>query len=359
MTKADKPRDPEWGKKLQDENQVKGRYGELLAAFAFPPHWVVRPIPDDYGLDLELEVFHEATQRANGVRRYQTRGEHLYMQVKTTDSLDTQVLGCANSVDLPVATFQMSTSDLKLIDLMGASVPVVLLLVDRSENKIYYVCLTDYISHYLNAENPTWREQVSTKIYVPQRNQLTTSGQANELREHWNYFFRLARRSKLYSAFNLISYYKNELGYALPHGGFDGPEPTEKFFSAAISFVTRFSEYIGEICRLDIWPTTDGLDWAALHDGAKDLASIQSWCIEMFHTLTTRDGGDVAKLAELAVLFERKAEREIHRLGTVAALSRSYESVGRLERLPCTDPFNPSDTDTITSPSSVWPNRSN
>ena len=351
MTTASEPRDPEWGKKLQDENQVKGRYGELLAAFAFPPHWVVRPIPDDYGLDLELEVFHEVSQRAKGVRRYQTRGEHLYLQVKTTDSLDAQVLRRGDSVDLPVATFQMSTTDLKLVDLMGASVPVVLLLVDRGENKIYYVCLTDYVSHYLNVENPTWREQGSAKIYVPQRNQLTTSGQPNELQEHWNYFFRLARRSKLYSAFNLINYYKNELGYALPQGGYDGPEPTEEYFSAALSFVTRLSGYITEIRRLDIWPTAGEPDWAVLHDAERDLATIQSWCVDMRNKLTTRDDGDVTLLGELAELFERKAEWEIHRLGTVAALSRSYESLVRRERLPSTDPFTPSDTDPPTSPS--------
>lgn len=128
-------RDSEWGKKLQDENQVKGRYGELLAAFTFPPHWIVRPIPDDYGLDLELEVFHEVAARADGTRRYQTRGEHLYLQVKTTDALEMTVLPRTGANELPIAKFRMSTSDLKLVDLMGASVPVVLILVDRGKNK--------------------------------------------------------------------------------------------------------------------------------------------------------------------------------------------------------------------------------
>lgn len=340
---------PDWDKKLQDENQVKGRYGELLAAFAFPPHWVVRPIPDDYGLDLELEVFHEVTRRENGVRRYQTRGEHLYLQVKTTDSLQTQLLKRHESAGLPVVTFQMSTTDLKLVELMGASVPVVLLLVDRSENKIYYVCLTDYVSHYLDVENANWRSQNSVKIYVPQRNQLTTSGDSNELAEHWNYFFRLARRSKLYSAFNLIHHYKEELRYAFPRGGFDGPEPTAEYFKSAGDFVSRFARHVAEIRRQDVWPAAEEVDWAILHTAVEDLGTISQWCNAMLLQLTTGEALDEERKAELVESFERKADWELTRLGTLDVLGRSYQTLGRKERLPGTDPFNASDLHALDS----------
>ncbi|MFF2317855.1 DUF4365 domain-containing protein [Arthrobacter sp. NPDC058097] len=334
------PGDPDWDKKLQDENQVKGRYGELLAAFAFPPHWVVRPIPDDYGLDLELEVFYEVSARAkNGVRRYQTRGEHLYLQVKTTDNLETLELPRGDSSDLPVATFQMSTTDLKLVDRMGASVPVVLLLVDRSKNEIYYVCLTDYVSHYLDGEKTKWREQKSVKIYVPRRNQLTTSGKENELEEHWNYFSRLARRSKLFSAFNLIHHYKEELRNAFPQSGFDGPEPSEKYFEAAIAFIGRFSSYVEEIRRQDVWPVPEDRDWKILHTATSDLDDIYQWCQDMDHRLATRSQTDEGLRTELAELFDRKADWELRRLGTIDLLGRDYQALGRMERLPRTDPF--------------------
>lgn len=336
--------DPEWDKKLQDENQVKGRYGELLAAFAFPPHWVVRPIPDDYGLDLELEVFHEVTPRANGVRRYQTRGEHLYLQVKTTDALQTQMLQRSDSGGIPVATYKMSSTDLKLVDLMGASVPVVLLLVDRVKNEIYYVCLTDYVSHYLDIENTNWRNQKNVTVYVPKRNQLATSGDLEELAEHWNYFFRLARRSKLYSAFNLIHYYKKELCYTFPRGGFDGPEPTAEYFKSASDFVRRFARHVAEIRRQDIWPAPEDLDWAILHSAAQDLDTIRDWCDDMLLRLKTGEASeDEEKRADLAELFERKADWELRRLGTVDVLGRDYQALGRKERLPGTDPFNASD----------------
>jgi hypothetical protein len=335
--------DPDRDKKLQDENQVKGRYGELLAAFAFPPHWVVRPIPDDYGLDLELEVFHEVARRKNGVRRYQTRGEHLYLQVKTTDSLQTQQLERRESGDLAVVPFQMSITDLKLVDLMGASVPVVLLLVDRSKTKIYYVCLTDYVSHYLDVEDADWRSQKSARIYVPQRNQLTTSGDPDELAEHWNYFFRLARRSKLYSAFNLIHHYKEELRHALPRSGYDGPEPTPEYFKSAVDFLNRFARYVAEIKRLDVWPAQDEYGWATLHEAVEDLGTISQSCSDLLAELATGEAMDEERKTQLVERFIRKAEWEFTRLGRLDVLGRSYHTLGRKERLPGTDPFNASD----------------
>lgn len=340
ITGGHPPTDPDWDKKLQDENQVKGRYGELLAAFAFPPHWVVRPILDDYGLDLELEVFYEVSARAkNGVRRYETRGEHLYLQVKTTDNLETQMLRRKDSSDLPVATFQMSTTDLKLVDRMGASVPVVLLLVDRTENKIYYICLTDYVSHYLDIGKTNWREQKSVKLYVPKRNQLTTSGNEDELFEHWNYFSRLARRSKLYSAFNLIHHYMEELRYVFPQSGLDGPEPSEEYFESAVAFVAKFSKNVEEIRRQDIWPAPEDQDWAILHTASADLEKIGRWCQDMDQKLTMRPQVDEVLRTELADLFDRKADWELRRLGTVDLLGREYQALGRMERLPGTDPF--------------------
>lgn len=341
--------DPDWDKKLQDENQVKGRYGELLAAFVFPPHWVIRPIPDDFGLDLGIEVFHEVTRRENGVRRYQTRGEHLYLQVKTTDSLQSTLLKRHDSADLPVATFQMSTTDLKLVDRMGASVPVVLLLVDRSENNIYYVCLTDYVSHYLDVEDTDWRSKKSVNVYVPERNMLTTSGDSNELSEHWNYFFRLARRSKLYSAFNLVHHYKEELHYALPTGGFGGPEPTVEYFESAVNFVNRFAQHVDEISRQDVWPVPAEADWEILHTAVADLVTIRQWCNDILIQLDKSEALDEAGKAELVDLFERKADWELTRFGTLDVLGRSYQTLARKERLPVTDLFNASDMQALTS----------
>lgn len=333
-------RDSEWGKKLQDENQVKGRYGELLAAFTFPPHWIVRPIPDDYGLDLELEVFHEVAARADGTRRYQTRGEHLYLQVKTTDALEMTVLPRTGANELPIAKFRMSTSDLKLVDLMGASVPVVLILVDRGKNKIYYVCLTDYVSHYLDLEKTRWRDQTTVNILVPLRNELIASGEAEKLGEHWSYFSRLARRSKLYSAFNFIHYCMVEINYAFPEGRFEAPEPTEADFTAALAFVNRFSAFINEIKRLDVWPRQGERDWAVLHDASDHLRLLSQWCEDLCHKLTTRPQSSESLRASLAEQFLTSANHEMARFTIIDSIGRTYQELGRKERPPGVDPFD-------------------
>lgn len=333
-------RDSEWGKKLQDENQVKGRYGELLAAFTFPPHWIVRPIPDDYGLDLELEVFHEVAARADGTRRYQTRGEHLYLQVKTTDTLEVTVLPRTGANELPVAKFRMSTSDLKLVDLMGASVPVVLLLVDKGRNKIYYVCLTDYVSHYLDLEKTGWRDQTTVNILIPLRNELIASGEAEKLNEHWSYFSRLARRSKLYSAFNFIHYCMVELAHAFPEGRLEAPESIEAEFPAALAFVNRFSAYIDEIKRLDVWPRQGERDWVVLHEAFDHLCLLSQWCEDLRHKLTTLPQSSESSRASLAEPFLIGANQEIARFEIIDSIGRTYQELGRKERLPGVDPFD-------------------
>ncbi|RKQ94588.1 uncharacterized protein DUF4365 [Mycolicibacterium mucogenicum 261Sha1.1M5] len=329
-------RSAEERRKLQDENQVKGRYGEMLAVFAFPPEWVVRPIPDDFGLDLELEVFHEVDSRPNGVRRYQTRGEHLYMQVKTTDSLKTTKLERKRPATcLEVASFQMKTADLMLVESMGASVPVVLLLVDRTSNRIFYVCLTDYVSHYLESATPNWRERSRVEIYLPLRNELKPSGDPADLAAHWSYFSRLAGRGKLYSAFNLIYFYLNELKYKEPvlSGHFEADR------RALLDYTQTYAEYLAKIRVLDVWPTSDEVAWNLLHDAVERLESLDAWCHgfrDMLQSLSPDD----------QLSMERIHWEPIHYLGvfeTLAAISRTFHQVARFERLPASDPFNEDD----------------
>lgn len=311
---------------------MKGRYGELLAAFAFPPEWVIRPIPDDFGLDLELEVFHEVDSRPDGGRRYQTRGEHLYLQVKTTDGLKTRKLMRKDSkTRLEVAEFQMKTVDLMLVESMGASVPVVLLLVDRATNRIFYVCLTDYVSHYLQKSSPDWREGQTSTVRLPVRNELEPSGDPSHMAAHWNYFSRLASRSKLYSAFNLINFYLNELRYQEPvlSGHFEADK------AALIRYAQTFAGYLAELRVLDVWPTPDAAAWGSLHGAVKTLESLDTWCIGFQDMLQSLSPDDLASM-------ERMQWEPMHHLGvfeTLAALSRTFHTFARLERLPLTDPF--------------------
>lgn len=190
--------------KFQTENQLKGRWGELIAAFGFPAHWVVRPLSHDYGIDLQVEVF-EPTRDSTGSTRYRTTGGHLACQVKTTET----VLSNEGSI-----TFVTETADLRLAESMGASAPLLLLLVERSTRLIYYLCLNDYVAKILDHTHESWRTQGSVTLKVPQRNVLDLKD-ATELALHWQYFRGLAYRSKLYAAASSFVLASAEIDVAL------------------------------------------------------------------------------------------------------------------------------------------------
>lgn len=319
--------------KFQNENQLKGRFGELLAAFAFPPEWVVRPIPADYGLDLELEVFH-AVPSENGEKKYQTRGEHLYLQVKTTDKFTYGSPDKANGGAHTMLNFSLETSELRLVEAMGASVPVVLLVVDRAQFTVFYVCLNDYISKTLSSRNPAWREQKTVTLNIPVKNQIKVTATEFAPLSHWGYFARLAQRSKIYSAANLLHHLSIELMYC--HEKLDAArdEPAN-FMASAISFVDKVQTFTQEISSLDIWQRTD-YEWGAICSHRENLnrlrerTAVLSAKLEEFsypeHSLEEIEG--------LAFHFVGRAQFVCGIFDIFAKLGREYETIARLERLP-------------------------
>ena len=322
--------------KYQDENQLKGRFGEILAAFAFPPEWVVRPIQYDYGLDLEVEVFH-AIPSGDGRQKYQTWGEHFYLQVKTTDNIIFGSFG-EDHQESEVLKFSMEVSELHLVEAMGASVPVVLFVVDRAKLQVFYVCLNDYISKVLTPGNPSWRNQKTVTLYVPIRNQIKVSDENFDPTSHWGYFGRIARRSKIYSAANLAHHYSTELNYAL--ADLDAAESNpDAFHRVASQFLQRADQYAREIAELDIWRRTN-LEWGAVEEFRETLTVLKDRILRLKERLDTvpRTGGDE---------FEDAAFHFLGRVGfmrgvftSLSTIGRLYEQVGRLERLPGDDPFN-------------------
>lgn len=321
--------------KFQDENQLKGRFGELLASFAFPPEWVVRPIQYDYGLDLEVEIFH-AVPSAHGKQKYQTRGEHLYIQVKTTDRFTFSQHKDGEYVT-DVLNFSLETSELKLVEAMGASVPVILLVVDRAEMKIYYVCLNDYISKKLAPGNLRWRDKRSITLYIPVRNQIRVTDEEFDPSSHRGYFARLAQRSKIYSVANMTHHYAVELEHALSRLDSEDSEPTA-FRSLAAEYIQKVETFTNEIGQLDIWRKTDN-EWGAIENHRQTLDA-----------LMVRTSGLKSRLSSLVDPQTDFEEAAFHFLAcadflnsvfrNLTLLGRDYEQIARLERLPGRDPFD-------------------
>jgi len=88
---------------------------------------------------------------------------------------------------------------------MGAALPVLLVLVDVSQRRSFFVCLTDYVDKIILPENVDYAKRRMKTIHVPERNEIT----ATHL-ETPRYY---ATRPKLYAAFQKFGYQDHELQY--------------------------------------------------------------------------------------------------------------------------------------------------
>lgn len=239
-------------RKRQTENQLAGRRGELVASFCFPDEWVVRPLPHDFGLDLEVEPFYEAEGDPDGRQRYETRGEHLYVQVKAVESIVFTEPQTPGITKVPAYRLSISTSELLLAEEMGASVPILLLLVHPPSQSIYFVCLTDYVAKVLDSSTPNWRKQQTASVWVPKSNKLNTTPLENSVAPHVEYFQQLARRAKYFTLFNFLWLAKAEVDNALDF--VDRVIPQVDYFRQLIANFHRVvSIELQQLRRLDLW----------------------------------------------------------------------------------------------------------
>lgn len=127
--------------KFRSESHLIDQKAVFFVRENLPTEWVVRELTPDYGLDLDVEVF----EKENG--RITTLGERLYLQVKGTTM--------ANYIDVTYGTkdvmstkrcvsFSLDTGLLHLVERVGNSLPILLVVVDLSSKNAYFSCLNDY-----------------------------------------------------------------------------------------------------------------------------------------------------------------------------------------------------------------------
>ncbi|WP_425447907.1 DUF4365 domain-containing protein [Dethiothermospora halolimnae] len=184
-----------------------------------PKYWTKRKYMPDYGIDLEIEIF-EKTE-IDGKEYYDTFGEHIFVQVKGTESIDIgkyKVYKRSNVEkykigkkevykEIDVVKYPIETTELYTVERMSNSVPVLLFIVDIINNNIYYICLNDYIDKVLIPGDPNFYDKNKKTIYIPLENKIKINEQD---------FFALkfyAKRPKLYSFFNKVNYQNEEVNY--------------------------------------------------------------------------------------------------------------------------------------------------
>lgn len=222
---------------------IRGDIGINIVKNTLPQEWVVREYNPDYGIDIGVELFEPYEDS------FVTKGEHIFFQVKTTDSIEKSVLSVKNRPNvektyndsqnenvsvqqIEVIKFIIDTSLLETVEKMGSAVPVILAVVDASTEKIYFVCLNDYIEKVLIPSDISYTEKQTKTIYIPANNILDNDGV--RIIEWY------AKRAKLYALFNKINYQRRELEYCSEH-----------------LLEERIIHFIKILMRLDAWSATD------------------------------------------------------------------------------------------------------
>lgn len=211
--------------KRRPESHIIGEEAVKIVKTRLPIEWTIRELTPDYGIDLEIELFEKSDSKGNSNISYDTLGEHLFVQVKGTKNLKTQMLSVkprhnvevrplsdrtANGFEeetIEVAVFDLETPELVTVQRMGAAMPMLLFLVDVTTRRLFYVCLNDYIDKILLPEDPDYSCKGSKRIYIPIKNEITTDSCSIGMLRFY------AKRSKYYAAFQKFSYQKSSLDY--------------------------------------------------------------------------------------------------------------------------------------------------
>ena len=165
--------------KIRHTNHMIDAKAILFLQSFFPAEWVARPIQPDYGLDLDLELFDYEDEQCV------TLGEHIFLQVKGTESpvySASHLFGPENgafssenkSRKIDVINYSLEVPMLNLVERMGSSLPVLLVMVDLKNSQAYFICLNDYIRHVLPYQASDYKSQGHVTVHIPTENVLST-----------------------------------------------------------------------------------------------------------------------------------------------------------------------------------------
>jgi len=210
--------------KQRSEQHLIDAAGEQLLRACLPPYWVLRTYRPDYGLDFSVEVFQESTNPPGQPTTYETLGEHLFIQLKSSETVTRGPLKLFDrgnvekarehlNKDDPIGEMDtvriaIESSELKTVERMGTAIPVLLVIADLAAQKCYFACLNDYIDKILIPRHDDYTAAGHRTIHVPVANDISDPV-VGLVALRW-----YAKRAKLYAAFQRFTYQAVELQYA-------------------------------------------------------------------------------------------------------------------------------------------------
>lgn len=246
-----------------------------------PKEWVIREFNrPDYGIDIVIELFDKLDEQVS-----ETLGEFIYIQVKSVKNIAVtkeNIFNVGNVakgtwkedkseyIELDVVKYSFDTDSIYTIQSLGASVSVLLFVVDIRTENVYFICINDYIDKIILPRNPNYSSQDSLTITIPVLNRLQNANISNNALKFYG------KRAKLLSAFSKFAYQKNEIAYAFGYKFFpvwtyrDELEKDKTYDKNEIT--TMLLYFISQIEDLDIWAHAE---WLVLPEAKKDILKIK------------------------------------------------------------------------------------
>ncbi|MBQ8354138.1 MAG: DUF4365 domain-containing protein [Oscillospiraceae bacterium] len=236
-------------KKRRAMQQIMEEKSLVLVRSQLPEEWVIHEYAPDYGIDFVVETFDYIDDKHELA---ETLGEFFFVQLKSVqqaEKISITVTGRYNvektlakvpdeSAVIDVIKYPIDVNELHTIMSMGCSVPTILFLADLSEDKVYFICLNDYIEKILLPQREKLNNSTSVTLYIPLSNVITTP----QAKCHLTF---LARRSKLFGAFNKFNYQRNELKY----------NSSPKLILHFISIIKEYDFWNTKV----VWPALTGM----------------------------------------------------------------------------------------------------
>jgi hypothetical protein len=246
-----------------------------------PKEWVIREFNrPDYGIDIIIELFNKIDDEIS-----ETLGEFIYVQVKSVKNItvvNENIFNVGNVakgiwkedkseyVKADVVKYVFDTDSIYTIQSLGASVSVLLFVVDINTSDVYFICVNDYIDKIILPKNPDYTNQSSITLTIPALNKLQNVDISNNALKFYG------KRAKLLSAFSKFSYQKNEIAHVFGFKFFpiwsywDELEKNKVYDKDEIT--TMLLYFINQIEDLDIWTYSE---WAVLPMAKNDLMKIK------------------------------------------------------------------------------------
>lgn len=170
-----------------------------------PVEWIIRKIPKDYGIDYEIEI----------VENEEVTGKQIWIQLKSTENIEVKtkkIAGLEEAQSIKYIAYQTPVNLLKYS--LSCDFPLILGVVNLTNEMVYWIPLQEEITMNLEDKNPIWREQDTVVIHIPYHNNLKDDPELNGFQ--W-YSLEPARMR----AFAIIHTYLHELQYNTRFSGYE------------------------------------------------------------------------------------------------------------------------------------------